>query len=340
MIHPLVRGTGGASRLGRVRFWVPFLLVVAGSLWALERLAGPVEAAEFSTIDLRRVKLAAPPGGFCDPRWRSELSATLARFEAPDARDKPALEAIARALGALPFVVEAGEPHVIWPDGLEIPVRLCEPVACVRSGDDFRIVSAEGVIEPGTWPEPPLLDGRPLPVIGPNDGAFDRKAPGAHLAERRHQDALAVALSMRSGLSASDAATLGPLLIDATRSPETSVEEPGTLLEFGAKRLALFGRAPGSGQPGELPDELKWRSLAKAAALLRSEGTREPQDWSVVDLRWDTPALRMRHEPPPGPDSAAPKPSKNSKPPMPAGRVHELSHTQPNPTLPQTPGVR
>jgi len=288
------RGTLEARRAGRVRFWVPFFLVAAGSIWALQRLAEPVEAADFTRIDLHRLRLQPTQGGFCDPRWELEFQAKLAGMPAPDSHDPEALAAVAAKLAELPFVAEAGTPRVIWPDGVEVPVRLREPVACVRTGQEFRLVSEDGILLPCNWAETPVVAGRPLPVIGPNDGAFDKRPAGWRLSERRHQDALAVAVSMRRGLPAEDAATLGPLLIDATRSPATSVEEPGTLLELGEQRLVLFGRAPGSGEPGELPDELKWRSLARAAELLRGSEGQPAQDWSVVDLRWDTPAIRPR----------------------------------------------
>jgi len=296
---PPGRDLRSARRSGRVRFWVPFCLVAAGSIWALERLAQPVQAGAFTAIDLQRLRLRPPPGGFFDPRWEAELAAALARIPPPDARDQEALARVAHEISRLPFVAEAGVPRVIWPDGLEVPVRLREPVACVRVDEGFRIVAEDAVILPGSWPAPPLVEGRPLPVIGPNDGAFDRRPSLTRLAERRHLDALAVALSMRRGLPAADAELLGAPLIDATRSPATSVEEPGTLLELEHQRLVIFGRAPGSGQPGELPDELKWRSLSKAVALLRGDEQTGPQDWSVADLRWDTPAIRMRDEPAP-----------------------------------------
>jgi hypothetical protein len=300
------RGLSSARRSGRVRFWIPLLLLVSGAVWALQRLDEPVQAAAFTAIDLQRLHLKPPQGSFCDPRWEADLVATLSRMAPPDAHDPEALARVAREIARLPFVAEAGVPRVIWPDGLEVPVRLREPVACVRTADLFRVVAEDGTLLPGGWPAPPVLEGRPLPVIGPNDGAFDRRPSGARLTERRHLDALAVALSMRRGLSAEDARVLGPLLIDATRSAATSVEEPGTLLELEGQRLVIFGRAPGSGEPGELPDELKWRSLSKAVGLLRGDDQDGPQDWSVADLRWDTPAIRMRDAALPAPSAVAP----------------------------------
>ena len=281
-----------ARRSGRVRLWVVLLVLLGGSIWALQRLGREVEAADFTRVDMSRTRLLPPQGAFCDPRWEGELAATLARFPAPDVHDTAALARVASEVAKLPFVAETGEARVVWPDGVRVPVRLREPVACVKSGEGFVCVSEDGVLLPGPWPEPPSSNGRVLPVIGPNDGAFDRLLAGTRLHEPRHLDALSVAISMRRHLPQVDAQTLGPILIDATRARATSVEEPGTLLELEGPRLVLFGRAPWSGAPGELPAELKWRSLSKAAGLLRGERAEPPADWSVLDVRWDTPALR------------------------------------------------
>ncbi len=290
-------------RRGRVRLWIVLLFVLGGSIWALERLGHEVEAAEFTTVDMRRTRLVPPRGSFCDARWESDLAAVLARFPAPEVHDTAALLALAREVAKLPFVAETGEARVVWPDGVRVPIRLREPVACVKAGEGYLCVSEDAILLPGIWPEPPVANGRQLPVIGPNDGVFDRLVPGTRLHEPRHLDALSVAISMRRNLPQADAQTLGPILIDATKARATSVEEPGTLLELEGPRLVLFGRAPWSGQPGELPAELKWRSLSKAAALLRGEEQKPPADWSVLDVRWDTPALRLREE------STKPKPA-------------------------------
>src|SRR5690242_7533558 len=118
-------------RAGRVRWWVPLALLVAGSIWALERLGGPLQAAEYTAIDLTRLRLRPAAGSFSDPRWEAELARALAALPRPDAREPEALARVARAIGALPFVAEVGEPRVLWPDGLEVPVRMRDPIACV-----------------------------------------------------------------------------------------------------------------------------------------------------------------------------------------------------------------
>src|SRR6185295_18245299 len=65
--------------------------------------------------------------------------------------------------------------------------------------------------------------------------------------------------------------------------------------ELGGERLALFGRAPSSVEPGELAPEAKWRALARALALY--QGDPEGGDWDLVDLRWDRPDLALRGAP-------------------------------------------
>ena len=71
------------------------------------------------------------------------------------------------------------------------------------------------------------------------------------------------------------------------------------VLELENQRRILFGRAPWNGEPGELPSELKFRSIAKAAQLLRGSEHSAPQDWSVIDVRWDMPSIQTRAQPEP-----------------------------------------
>ena len=56
-------------------------------------------------------------------------------------------------------------------------------------------------------------------------------------------------------------------------------------------REVLFGRAPSADEPGELPVEIKWGSVARTLEL---EEAAEPVDWAVVDVRWDRPELVLR----------------------------------------------
>jgi hypothetical protein len=288
------------ARSGRVRAWIPFLVVLGGGVWLCESLAGTVRAAGFAVIDPARSRLCDPReipagGGFVDERWEHELRGVLAAAPAFEASDAESAASLARRVASLPFVAEVGEPRVVWPDGLEFPLRLRTPVACVRAGDDYTLVSQDGVLLPGTWSTVPWIGQGPLPVLGPNDRAFDGASAGSALVETRHKDALAVARSLRDTLSAADLETLGPVLIDATRARLTSPTEPGVLLRLANKRVIQFGRAPDSGEPGELPAAAKWRAVSKGLELLRSGAP--DKDWAVLDVRWDVPAIQWRAPP-------------------------------------------
>lgn len=290
------------ERCGRVRLWIPLGLLMLALIWSIERLGDTVQAAEFTTIDTRRAHLDGGLAEFVDPRWSYELQELLAQLPATRVEDTQGLERIRAAVEGLPFVAQVGTPRAIWPDGCELPVRLRRPVACVRSGEGFLLVSEEGYLLPGSWPEPPRVHERLLPVLGPNDKSFDRAAAGSRLTQPRHIDALSVAIFLRKSLLPLDLDTLGPMLIDATQARSASVENPGVVLQLENQRRILFGRAPWSGQPGELPSELKFRSIAKAAQLLRGSEEQAPQDWTVVDVRWDMPSIQTRALPDPSKD--------------------------------------
>lgn len=290
-------GSSARARRGRVRVWVPFLLLFATGVWVCESLASGVWASGFTTIDTRRARFVDPAeieggGGFVDERWEGLLRAKLASVAPFAATDLASADLLRRRVAALPFVAQVGEPCVLWPDGVELPVKLRRPEACVRVGEEYLAVSSDAVLLPGAWPAPPWIGQGFLPVIGPNDRVFDAAVPGTRLSEARHVDALFVAISMRSTLTAADFETLGPPLIDATRARVTSAEEPGTLLRLVDERVVFFGRAPNCGEPGELPVEAKWRSIAEGLRILReSQGAR---DWSVLDARWDVPQIQWR----------------------------------------------
>src|SRR5205085_8488086 len=106
---------------------------------------------------------------------------------------------IVEEIARLPFVAQVGTPRVLWPDGLDLPLRLRRPVACILQGGEYTAVAEDGTILPGRWPTPPWiqLDAGSaahlgfLPVIGPNDGALELAEPGARLVEPRHRDPLA-----------------------------------------------------------------------------------------------------------------------------------------------------
>jgi len=284
------RGVARDRRLGRVRLWVPLFLVFWGSVWAIDGLTHDVFASGFTTLDTRRTHLE-PGAGFVDARWEHWIAERVASLPEPSALDDDGVRRVASEIAAMPVVAEVGAPRVEWPDGLEIPVRLRQPAACVRANGEYLAVSSDGIVLPGSWPAPPWIGHGFLPVLGPNDHAFDRAQPGARLCEARHLDALSVAVSMRGALSDEDFEAMGPPLIDATRARQASVTEPGVVIELEHRREVLFGRAPWTDEPGELPCALKWEALSRALHALRGADAR---DWSVLDVRWDVAALQAR----------------------------------------------
>jgi hypothetical protein len=288
-------------RLGRVRLWVPLFLVFWGSVWAIDGLTHDVQASGFTSLDTHRTRLDAG-SGFVDARWDRWIAERLARLPELSATDSEGVEQVTAAIAALPPIAEVGEPRIDWPDGLDVPVRLRQPVACIRSNAEYLAVSSDAVVLPGTWPAPPWIGNGFLPVIGPNDHAFDRVEAGAVLHEPRHLDALSVAASMRAALSSEDFEAMGPPLIDATRARQASVAEPGIVIELEHRREVLFGRPPWTDEPGELPCALKWDSLSRALHALHGP---ERRDWLVLDVRWDVAAMQARSA------AAAPGPAAN-----------------------------
>lgn len=289
--------------------WIPVGVLVAGAAWLCSDLQASVDASGFALVDVRRSRLDAPPG-FRDPRWQDYLALHLARLRPVDARDREQVRAVAAEIARLPFVAEVREPRVLWPDGIDVPLKLREPAACVLAGTDYLAVSDDGVVLPGRWPTPTLVGGRFLPVIGPNDGRFDAVEPGMRLRAPADVDALAVAVSMRAALEPADFDLSGPPLIDATRARQTNVEEPGVRIHFEGRRTVHFGRAPDAGAPGELPAEKKWEHVRRALALLAPENG--ARDWSLLDARWDVADVAWRV--PVDPDAASETDTAKRKP--------------------------
>jgi hypothetical protein len=275
---------------------------VALVVWVVDEMQRGVEASGFEIVDPRSSRLTAE-SGFCDPRWDDALRRSLSLLPRSSIHDAAAIERIRASVAALPFVLGVGEAQVLWPDSIDVPLRLRTPAACVMQGNEYLPVSADGVFLPGRWPTPPWIETAPgvvgfLPLIGPNDGAFDRVRPGDRLADPRHLDALAVALAMRAELSEADFQVIGPPLIDATAARLDPVESPGVLLQLEARRTIRFGRAPNAVAVGERPAEKKWEDVRRAIALLRGLRTTPPaadaRDWAFLDVRWDTPDITWR----------------------------------------------
>ncbi|MFN0243853.1 MAG: cell division protein FtsQ/DivIB [Planctomycetota bacterium] len=278
------------GRAGLVVLVIAFLGALA-AVATVRSWTTAVAAGDYTTVETARARIEVDDPT-CDPRWEKELAACMARVPAFSSLDPLRLEQASRALLALPFVAEVGEPRVRWPDGFEVPVRLRKPVACIRVREVYLNVDADGFVLPGEHPAPLWRSNGFLPVLGPNDGTLDRIAPGERLVDEHRRDALAVALSMRKHLTARDFETLGPPLIDARNGRRASVEEPGVVIRLPDSRAIFFGRPPNTGEPGELPAQLKWSAVSRASERLST--SEEQRDWSVLDVRWDVPAIQWR----------------------------------------------
>jgi len=269
-----------------------FGVLLAGLAWAATGLRESARATGYTTVDPSRIAIEVPGSRAGIPaEWAESLAVRLARLGELSTLDDDLLAKITAEVQGLPYVIEVGGARVVWPDGVTVKVRLREPVACIRTGEDFLTVAADGMVLPGYWTGPPDFGLGLLPVIGPNDGALDYLCPGDRLSEERHLDALSVATSMREHLGPGDLDALGPLLIDAEGAPWASVTEAGTRLFLEDRRCVLFGRPPRADAPGELPEEKKWEHLMRAVGYLSAA---EPTDWDLVDVRWDVPSLRRR----------------------------------------------
>jgi hypothetical protein len=201
------------------------------------------------------------------------------------------------AVEQLPFVAEVGSARFIPPDGLDISLRLHQPIACVRWGSKFYPVAmipddedVRGVLLPGAADVPHRIDSDGeayfLPVlVGFDTGEPDVQNVGDELHSGSVLAALDIAHSMMEHLDAADRARLGRLLIDATGGEAFDGLPGGARLELEAVgdephgRVIHFGDAPCEAGPGELPVEIKWKHVS--AALERGFG--------AVDVRFDQP---------------------------------------------------
>jgi len=263
--------------------WIPIVVLCVGAAVLARDLARSAAARGVATIDTRCYKLHSGMQ-WVSPAWRDGIERLLVRQRGLSANDRDAIEALARELESLSFVAEVGNPEVVWPDGLVVPLRLHKPVACIGSGGVFLPLAEDGTVLAGYSYSPPDAYGAWLPVLGPNDGSLDHVRPGDVLGDACDRDALAVAISMWNHLSPKDICELGRLTIDASRGHAYDGLPGGVVIDLERKRRIIFGRPPGSGIPGELPARFKWRSIERALARLR-----KGEDWALFDARWDEP---------------------------------------------------
>jgi hypothetical protein len=280
--------------------WLVIALLVGGTSWLVNRLTESAQLAGYTDLDPARIAFELPAGTEGLPQnWSAIVATRIVRLGQLSTLDEDGIEAIVAEVEALPFVIEVGEARVDWPDGLRLSIRLREPVACICIGEDYLPVASDGVVLPGHRATPPDYGRGILPVIGPLDEDFRDARPGDVLSQKRHLDALSVAVSMRKHLSRGDLDLLGPLVIDASLAQAVAIDQPGTRLFLEGGRTVFFGRPPSYGAPGELPVQKKWTHLMEAVDGLQcdvaaADEAGEWWDWDLVDIRWDIPTVRPR----------------------------------------------
>ncbi|MEL6713736.1 MAG: hypothetical protein AAFP86_08180 [Planctomycetota bacterium] len=291
-------GSGASPVRGAVPAWIPLAALFAALLVAVRSLEQDARSRGVAEIDTLRYRLQEG-SRWLSPAWRGALEDTLVASRGLVVDDPGAIEDFVLRVSALPFVAEVGEPEVIWPDGLSLPLRLHEPVACIATGDgDFLPVASDGTVLGGFAFAPHEAYGGWLPVLGPHGLATGDVRPGDALDHPALRDALLVAESLWRYLEVGDLRRLGRILVDASadsapvfdRDPKTGTPTAlpgGVVLALEDGRRVVFGRPPVPIVPGELPVGRKWRHLA--SALEARDGG---EDWSLVDVRFDE-AVRL-----------------------------------------------
>ncbi|MCC6409520.1 MAG: hypothetical protein IT453_20345 [Planctomycetes bacterium] len=284
-----------SANLTRALLRVSAGLALVIVVWFLYLLGEDVQASDFARVDTSKVRLLSG-ATWVDPRWENELRAKLAALGPIASEDDESLDRAVAAISTLPFVAEVADPKVLWPDGLRLDIRLRTPIACVQIGGEFQPVSADGYLLSGRWPAPPEnTRGGYLPVVVVG-ASVERLHPGPVVWPDAAVDGFSVAQSMWESLEPRSLAELGRVVIDARESRTATVENGGTVILMEAGRRVLFGRAPNTDEPGELPVAQKWASIDQALRHLEpidDQGT--PNfDWELADVRWDMPEILPR----------------------------------------------
>ncbi|MCP3917743.1 MAG: hypothetical protein GY711_19540 [bacterium] len=277
----------------RVPAWIPLGIALAGFLWLLTSLSRDAQGRGVASVDASCYRLHSG-AQWVSEAWRNRIERVLVRAGRIPAGDREAIGELARDLAQLSFVAEVGEPEVIWPDGLSLPIRLREPVACVGVGEDFLPVAVDGTVLAGYSYAPHEAYGGWLPVLGPAGIVYETMnplQPGDVLDDPRHVDALAVAASMNQYLGTTDRRALGRVLIDASRKLGPDSLPGGVRLDLEGARRILFGRPPGGDFPGELRERDKWENVSEGLARLAAG-----EAWEVFDVRWDVPDQARRDD--------------------------------------------
>jgi len=273
-------------RAGRIPAWLPVGIVAVGILSLVASLGREASERGVARIDATRYRLHAD-GRWVSPAWTARLERLLLAARMLPAGDREGIQALVDQVEALSFVAEVGPPEVKWPDGLVLPLRLHEPIACLRVGDDFLPVAADGTVLAGYGYAPHHAHGGHLPALGPHgldadpDFPFE---PGDVLAHPAHVAALGVAASMWDHLDDEDRRRLGRVVVDASSLHAWDGKPGGVVIDLEGARRVHFGRSPRVEAPGELPVATKWAHVREA--LVRWE---DGAGFAAVDARWDEP---------------------------------------------------
>jgi hypothetical protein len=288
------------GRRGAVPGWLPLTILVGVLFIVVRSLESDARSRGVARVDVKRYALHESTR-YVHPAWRAALERVLRRCNEVALDDADAIDDLVAELRALPFVAEVGAPEVIWPDGLTVPLRMHEPVACIRvGGRDFLPVSADGTVLSGYTLEPHAAYGAWLPALGPHglgEAQRGEYEPGDKLAESALLDALDMARSMWWHLTPEEVRALGPLVIDASRekAPTASALPGGVVLDLEGARRILFGRPPKPIHPGELPLARKWEHVRTGLEILREDHP-EHRLWDVLDVRFDELSATTRAE--------------------------------------------
>lgn len=282
-----------SSQRGSVPAWVPMVFLAAGFVWVLNSLQMSAREKGVGVCEVTRVRLHHEPLYFGDA-WQRRLERILRRREQVDLSDPVAIDSLKAEFARLSFVEEVGEPEVVWPDGLVVPLRLREPAACIRVGDDFLPVSDDGMVLAGYSYSPHEVYGAWLPILGPSDRLLRAglPSPGDFIQDDALLAALQVAGSMQRNLIPKQQRLLGRIVIDASREHAPDGLPGGVHIDLEGKRRILFGRPPGGDFPGELPAKIKWMAIVSA---LNPDSEGGP--WDLLDVRWDEPVRQVREVP-------------------------------------------
>ena len=293
----LRNSTQRAKRRGAVPVWVPLLLLFGGIVLGLKALQREARERGVAQIDVTRYRLMVE-SQWLSAAWTDELERILVEVRSLPVDDGERLAEFVAEVEALPFVAQVGQYSVQWPDGLILPLRLREPVACVRTGGrDFLPVSADGMVLGGYTYAPHEAYGGWLPTLGPHGLVEELQGPlepGDRIEVPEVLSALSVAESMWGYLGVEDLRRLGRVVIDATAQEAPVLDRAATELKpaylpGGVKidleggRRVFFGRPPIPIHSGELPVGDKWAHIRNALEEAEVGGSQ----WALLDARFD-----------------------------------------------------